>query len=186
MPTCRNMFGHAEGPRLVGHHRHHARTQLASFMSVPNMRTIAMVVDISLPAASIANWPQVVIDGTDQPLRRHSPPSGQIASEACASRVQVLHLRTVFRGFIELDCLDSASDSGKRKRSRNALRSSKPSFFCWCVVILPWPDVPMPKPFIVLARITVGWPRARAPWRRPRGVCARRDRRGAGCLCLRR
>ena len=53
----------------------------------------------------------------------------------------------------------SSSDTAMLKRSRKARRSSSDNFFCWCVTIWPSPALPIPNPFTVLARITVGWPR---------------------------
>ena len=50
-----------------------------------------------------------------------------------------------------------SSGIGMSKRSRNCFSASTVIFFAWCAIIWPSPDSPMPKPFTVLARITVGW-----------------------------
>jgi hypothetical protein len=62
--------GHAKGARLVGHDGHDARAQFcASFSRLPSMRTKAMVVDISLPAA-VANAAYDARAGTGSACRR--------------------------------------------------------------------------------------------------------------------
>ena len=49
-----------------------------------------------------------------------------------------------------------SSGTGMAKRSRNSRIAAVSSFFSWCVGFLPSPTLPMPKPFTVFARITVG------------------------------
>ena len=42
--------------------------------------------------------------------------------------------------------------------SRISLMVAVSIFFSWCVGFFAWPCLPRPKPLMVFARITVGWP----------------------------
>ncbi len=125
------------------------------------MRTKATVVDISLPLASSANLANAGAAGVSRasPFATRAgryPPS--FSRRACRYAIS----GDSRGGRTNSHASHCASVSGSAKRSRKAMSWSVSSFFCWCVVIRPCPAVPMPKPFLVFARITVGWPVWRA------------------------
>jgi hypothetical protein len=51
-----------------------------------------------------------------------------------------------------------ASEMSRYSRSRNAFRSSRVSFFIWCVALRPSKLEPSVQPLMVFARMTVGCP----------------------------
>ncbi len=77
-----------------------------SFSSAVSMRTSAIVVDISRPFAVQRELSPGGHRRDDQPLRCHSPPSGQIASQGSPASMQVLHLRAVVRWLVKLHLFD--------------------------------------------------------------------------------
>ncbi|CAM3896415.1 hypothetical protein ACAN107058_19295 [Paracidovorax anthurii] len=114
-----------------------------SFSSAPSMRTKAMVVLISLPAACSANcayWSTAGTGTTSQAVSRRGrapPRAARRARRYCISGLSSA-------GRWKARPVACASVSGRLKRLRNPIRSASSSFFWLCVVILPCPAVPMP------------------------------------------
>ena len=156
MPTARNIPSIPKVRDSSGTMGTTLRPTCLSLSIMFMMRTMAMVVDSSRPspdALSKASKDDRGGIANGSALRRRwgrKPPSAMRRSSMYLCSAESSGNFRYGRASI------SSSFTGSEKRSRKRAICSLSIFFCWCEVFMASPALPMPKPLMVLARMSVG------------------------------